>query len=251
MDKKYWDSIGGKYDRYINDSIHGDRKGVIKRRMGQYAFPGHVAGDFGCGVGKYLAVLSARFKRVYAVDQSAKLLKMAARSCEKLGNVRLIHDNLRRPKSQMGKVHFAVCANVLIMPSKVMCMAILRNIHGRLRRGGHLMLVVPSMESALYADQQLVQWYRRDGLCVAEARREGIPATAIGAAELLAGVVRIDGIATQHYLREQAVTMLCDRGFDTASVDKVEYGWESEFNDPPSWMGEPYPWDWLFIARKC
>ena len=25
---------------------------------------------------------------------------------------------------------------------------------------------------------------------------------------------------------------------------------DSEFDDPPSSMGEPYPWDWLFMARK-
>ncbi len=35
-----------------------------------------------------------------------------------------------------------------------------------------------------------------------------------------------------------------------ARVDKVEYDWSTEFADPPKWMRDPLPWDWLFVVER-
>jgi hypothetical protein len=35
-----------------------------------------------------------------------------------------------------------------------------------------------------------------------------------------------------------------------ASIEKVEYDWSTEFADPPRWMKDPYPWDWLVLSKK-
>jgi len=44
--------------------------------------------------------------------------------------------------------------------------------------------------------------------------------------------------------------VLDELGFDVTSCDKIEYDWETEFDDPPAWMRRPGPWDWLFVARR-
>jgi hypothetical protein len=32
----------------------------------------------------------------------------------------------------------------------------------------------------------------------------------------------------------------------------MEYDWKTEMEDDqvPDWMGEPFPWDWLVIAKQ-
>ena len=64
------------------------------------------------------------------------------------------------------------------------------------------------------------------------------------------GLVRIDNVRTKHYLREEATLLLIEAGFAVSSCDKVEYDWDTEFEDPPRWMKTPGPWDWLLVARR-
>ena len=64
------------------------------------------------------------------------------------------------------------------------------------------------------------------------------------------GMVDINGVATKHYLKEELIVLLKDLRFDIASIEKVEYDWSTEFDQPPRWMKEPYPWDWLILAKK-
>jgi len=63
-------------------------------------------------------------------------------------------------------------------------------------------------------------------------------------------VLNIEGVPTKHYLKEELTIYLSDFGLKVLSVDKVEYAWNTEFIEPPKWMNEPYPWDWLVICRK-
>jgi hypothetical protein len=39
---------------------------------------------------------------------------------------------------------------------------------------------------------------------------------------------------------------------EVLDVLKMDYDWKIEMEDDnvPEWMGEPYPWDWILIARK-
>ena len=113
-----------------------------------------------------------------------------------------------------------------------------------------MLLLLPSLESALFANQRLIEWNRRLGVSEREAVGSGIPVSARSMREILQGLVRIEGVATKHYLCEEAQSVLDEAGFRVASCDKVEYGWETEFESPPRWMKRPGPWDWLFVARK-
>ncbi|MDP6153898.1 MAG: class I SAM-dependent methyltransferase [Phycisphaeraceae bacterium] len=251
MDRQYWDNVSADYDGQIHDSLGSDVQGVIARCVLQYVSPGGVACDVGCGVGKYVPMLAKQFARVYAIDLSGKLLEQARRAHGELTNVRFMQKDLSRgSRLRIRKAHFAVCANVLIMPDANVRRAILRNVARLLVRGGHVLIVIPSMESALYAQQRLMQWCARAGQSLREARREGSFARPGDAAKAIEGIVRIDGAATKHYLREEAVVTLRDAGFDPVSIDKIEYDWTTEFHNPPRWLGTPLPWDWLFVARK-
>jgi hypothetical protein len=44
--------------------------------------------------------------------------------------------------------------------------------------------------------------------------------------------------------------MLQHSGFEVVEAQKVEYTWATEFNNPPKWLTNPCPWDWLVVAKK-
>ncbi len=115
---------------------------------------------------------------------------------------------------------------------------------------GSTLFLVPSLESALFCNQRLVEWNRRLGFDPDDALESGIPPTRKGARELLQGLIRIERVPTKHYLREEAFVLLEAAGFRVVSVERVEYGWDTEFEKPPRWMGRPGPWDWLLVSRK-
>jgi hypothetical protein len=51
-------------------------------------------------------------------------------------------------------------------------------------------------------------------------------------------------------LREEIIVQLHDRGLQIESIEKLTYDWQTEFADPPEWLGSPLPWNWLVMARR-
>ena len=248
MDAPYWNRLATAYDHEVVDSLASDKRGVIAKRLSQYADRSRVACDFGCGVGKYVPELARRFRRVYGIDFAAKLLAVARETHSGLRNVRFMRGDLRTGRFRMRRAHLGVCTNVLISPRVDRCVATLRNIRRHLVRRGHLMVLVPSTESALYVNQRHLEWNRREGLRGARAIRDvELPASDLA---LIEGIFSRDGVATKHYLREEIAMNLELADFEPLSVDKVEYDWTTEFESPPKWLGEPWPWDWLLVARR-
>ena len=64
------------------------------------------------------------------------------------------------------------------------------------------------------------------------------------------GIARVGGARSKHFLEEELEVVFDESGLVAMEIEKVEYSWSSEFEDPPKWMREPYPWDWLISARK-
>lgn len=64
------------------------------------------------------------------------------------------------------------------------------------------------------------------------------------------GNVEIDNIPTKHYLKEELQYLLKNEGFRIIKTEKIEYDWKTEFNNPPRWLNDPYPWDWMVLAQK-
>lgn len=250
MGEKYWDEIGADYDREIFDTLAGDRTRVIVDHIDRCSSLSAIACDFGCGVGKYLTTLGDRFKSVYAVDISKKLLEQAKQSNRKVSNVVYLKGDIANPSVNVGQVHFALNVNVLIMASVTRRRRILDSIFRQIRKRGHLLLVVPSLESALFAHFRLVEWNMKAGVKRANPTAHTLISTNSRMFSFRTGVLNLNGVPTKHYLNEELIVLLRDVGFKITSLAKVEYRWTSEFVRPPKWMKEPYPWDWLFLCQK-
>ncbi len=247
MDEKYWDTIGVDYDSEIFSSLANDRENLICSAIDKFGSNKAIAADFGCGVGKFLPVLSENFQHVYAFDISKALLEQAQKKCKKLDNITYSKEDLSKTNLKLEKVDFAVSVNVAIMPSRKKRDCIFNAVASCIRSGGHLLLVVPSLESALYADFRLIQWNLKEGLSSAQAVAELKDSTALS---LRRGLIEIDSVPTKHYLKEELVAIFEKRPLDVVSIEKVKYTWKTEFDSPPKWMKKPYPWDWLIVLKK-
>ena len=74
MKRAYWEKMAPSYNEEIFDVLQQDKKGLIRRAIKKYAKPGHQVIDIGCAIGKWFPVLSPLFKKVIALDISARNL---------------------------------------------------------------------------------------------------------------------------------------------------------------------------------
>lgn len=251
MDRAYWNRMAACYEAEIFSVRAHDRAGLIAGRVRRYGKKGQTATDVGCGIGHFLPLLSRRFRKVLAVDLSSKNIARARATYPHLANVAYRAVDLAKPGARLPPADFALCVNVAIAPSLAHRNRLLDATCRHVRRGGHLVLVVPALESSFLTDFRLIEWNLRDGMPPGRAARGGFRAyRPIGNPRAHEGVVRVDQVETKHFLKEELEILLKNRGLRTLEVEKIEYPWTSEFARPPRWMQAPFPWDWLFVAQK-
>ena len=249
MNRDYWENVADSYDTEIFSVLEHDADQLIGRRIERFGHPEASAADLGCGVGHFIPLLAENFGQVLACDLSAQCLDQARERYADLASVDYEQVDLAgRPNFRTG-FDFALCINVLITDDLAVRARALRNLSGYLREGGHLVLVVPSLESALLTSARIIQWNLRDGHAPSEAARLGLPRHG-SIRQLHRGNLPIDGVPTKHYLREELEFLLPDHGFEIEEVEKIPYSWSTEFDAPPAWMQEPHPWDWMVVARR-
>ncbi|MCW5906227.1 MAG: class I SAM-dependent methyltransferase [Chitinophagales bacterium] len=242
MDKQYWEKVAPDNDNQIFDVLKNDKQQKIVAHISSIASREKTVMDVGCSVGKWLPLLSASFKKVYAVDIADKYIELAKANNAHLENVEYIRTDFSKARSKFPVCDAAVCINAILTPSYKKQINFFNNLSRVVRKGGNLILVVPSLESALYSEAMLCRWDFSDG--------KKKPGTKRHKGDVLHGAIDIDGMPTKHFLREELAATLTLEGFEVQATEKIEYTWESEFTNPPSWLKAPYPWDWLVVAKK-
>lgn len=251
MDRDYWEQIAERYEDEVFRVSEQDRGGLVQERLRQFAAQGaRNALDLGCGMGLWLPLLGRLYRTVTAVDISAGLLRKARSLCRGLKHVRFVRADVCRSLKGVPKVEVVLCVNAILMPSMALRRAMFHAAADRLRVGGKLVLVVPSLESALLTKRRLIDWNVEDGMTPGAAVRSALEPERSAAVGWLRGVVPVAGIPTKHYLREELEAGLKSFRLQPVEILKLQYGWRTEFQEPPAWMQEPYPWDWLVVARR-
>jgi len=276
---EYWNAQARNYDDNIFSTIDEDTTGIITSTLDRFSRledeeaadgPFGRCIDLGCGAGKYLPALSQRFRQVAAYDLSPKLVDLARKELSRR-NIRNVIVDVRdlaqvwyrdasMPSEEMGSYGFAVMANVLIAPvSDIERAIMLRNALRSLCPGGRLMVIVPSLESALFVNMRCEEVscegpFNRSANALGEdvlrkpTRTEG--------ADLLRGILKRSGVRTKHFLEAEFELLASRTGFQVEAREKVCYSWHSELglNSPslvPAGLRRPpFPWDWLFVLRR-
>lgn len=247
MERKYWEKIAPDYDEEIFDVLANDKKGFILSAIKKYASQTKTVTDAGCAIGKWLPVLSPRFRQVLAVDISAKNLSIARNKYADLPNIKYLRADLSSPSIKLPAAEIVVCINAILSDSLKKRKNFFKNLAAGLKKDGYLILVVPSLESWFLTKIIQHQWQiDKEVFSEKLSGREGI----IKYRNVLQGNLEIDNVPTKHYLEEELALLLTKEKFSVIDCKKIEYSWTTEFLKPPSWLKEPYPWDWLVVARK-
>jgi len=248
-DALHWNSIADNYDKEIFNVFQNDKKKKLKKYLAKYANKENIAIDFGCGVGKALPLLSPLFKGIIAVDVSRKCISIAKSSPHK--NVTFKQVDLAGKITDLPTVDFAFCCNVAMSDNTKRNLRIINNVLNALNTGGVALFVLPSLESASISALSLIRWYEKEGTDLADIPKEDLSLLApIKKKHVKEGILSIDNVPTKHYMATELYSMFNTENFAMQRLDRVEYGWDTEFNSPPAWMQEPYPWDWVIEVKR-
>jgi 2-polyprenyl-3-methyl-5-hydroxy-6-metoxy-1,4-benzoquinol methylase len=247
MKENYWDKIAPSYNDEIFDVFRNDKKGVIREAIEKLASPDKTVIDIGCAIGKWIPVLAPSFRKVYAVDISSKNLDIARMINHKHTNVEYQRVDMSGRKSKIPACDVAVCINAILTSSLKDRTVFFKSLATCLKKGGSLVLVIPSLESYMLTTIISTQWKVDKGLL--NKKITGKKALQKWK-NIRQGNADIDDVPTKHYLKEELSLLLSLEGFAVNEFQKIEYSWDTEFVKPPKWLKDPRPWDWMVTARK-
>jgi 2-polyprenyl-3-methyl-5-hydroxy-6-metoxy-1,4-benzoquinol methylase len=247
MDRNYWERIAPNYHEEIFDVLQNDKSGKIVTAIEQVASKNKTVTDLGCAIGKWIPLLATAFKHVIATDISAKNLELASERCKEYTNVEYQRLDMSAYNLTVTPCDVAVCINAILTDNLKKRISFFESLNICLNKDGYLILVVPSLESKLFANIIAHRWN------VDDDNKEKIVSVEKAyalAKNIKQGVTDIDNVPTKHYLKEELELLLTLEGFTVDRIEKINYTWKTEFNNPPKWLAEPSPWDWMCVAKK-
>ena len=247
MYRNYWEKIALNYNDEIFDVFQNDKTGIIRSAINEYASADKTVMDIGCAVGKWIPFLSSRFKKVVATDISARNLEFAKKNCAGIKNAGYKRIDMSDLKIKTTKCDMAVCINAILTGSLKKRIVFFKSLSKCIKKNGVLILVVPSLESSMYTSIIRHRW-KVD--ITEDTKRPRLKNYEQKIDNYRQGNIEIDSVPTKHYLQEELSLLLAQEKFRVISFKKVEYNWKTEFLHPPKWLKEPYPWDWLCVAKK-
>ena len=247
MDRSYWEKIAPGYNDEIFDVLDNDKKAIIRSGIKKFASSSNTVIDIGCAIGKWLPVLSPAFRKVYAADISAKNLEIAKTNYPQLKNVEYLRVDMSGKRNKLPKCDLAICINAILTPSLKDRTVFFHSLSSCLKKGGRLILTIPSLESSMLTNIIGHQW--KIDRTILDKKLSGKQALQKWN-NIRQGNADIDAVPHKHYLKEELQLLLTREGFSTEEFQKIEYNWDTEFLKPPNWLKEPKPWDWMVVARK-
>ncbi len=246
--EKHWNGIAPQYEDEIFDVFQSDKNRILLAYFKKHANHSHQAIDFGCGVGKAFQYLSPSFKKVLAIDISMECLAVAKQNS--YSNINYQRLDLSRKNLRLTPAEFVFCCNVIMLPELEKNEVMFKNIQRSLKKDGHALIVIPSMESILFSSWRLIDWYRKEGVKPSEIASGELSYFKGSKVDILQGLVHINGVPTKHYSQPELEILINSAGLTITAIEKLEYEWNTEFSSPPKWMQAPFPWDWLVECKN-
>jgi len=246
MKRDYWEKIAPTYGDEIFDVLHHDRKSLIRSVIEKNAGRNKTVIDIGCAIGKWLPVLAPAFKKVVAVDISAKNLEIAASLYPQYKNVAYLRADMSGRKTTLPACDFGICINAILTPDKKARDTFFASLGPCIKKGGRIVLTIPSLESHMLTS--IVQQYYKADPRYFPREKNGKEALRKWN-NIRQGNADIDEVPHKHYLKEELQFLLAEAGFVAEEFQKIEYDWSTEFHQPPA-LKEPKPWDWMVVGRK-
>ena len=242
MKQNYWEQVCRDYENEVVSVLDCDSRGLVQRRIETMRGVGARAADLGCGVGKFLPLLSDNFQSVEACDFTETGLKHSRDLCDSLGitNVSFYRLDLTRDVVPFEPVELALCVNVLLMSSYDERMRSWRTVTNQVVEGGKLLLVVPALESILLAQHLERDQLLESGLDCEASVEQSLPEGST-MLDLHQGVHWVEGFPMKHYLKAELVHLFESHHFEVDEIHRLTYEIGGEKSES---------WDWFVVATR-
>lgn len=240
MTAKDWDSLADDFSAQVLEISECDIDGVIKATAKRLGGARKTATDFGCGAGSVTRLIAPYFKSVTGVDFSPKLID-AARARTRAKNISYETADLQIERAKRFPCDVAFCANVLIGDDAAARERIARTVVASVRKSGHAVFIVPSLESVMRVYQVGLQTHSAGDVedwAVDEV------------VSLPQGLIEMGGVPTKHYLEDEVAEFLTKLKLCDVEVRRVSYPWREALGGAPRNLKAAPPWDWMAIGVK-
>jgi SAM-dependent methyltransferase len=232
MKQAYWNSAALDFESDVCDITREETADLVKRHVA-LAKPKRkdsVLADLGCGVGTFIERFGPRYGNVIGVEFAPRIIAQAIKRCAAMPNVTWRTMDIPRAAKEIGaKADLTVCMNVITSASAAKRAALWSSLAHVTRKGGHALVVVPSLES-----EWLVRAATKEKF---EPMRKG-------------GLVKRDDAWQKHYERAELDRIFNACGFAPRRVDRAYYPWSIEGMRETAARAKNRPWDWMCLARR-
>lgn len=220
-----WDRLADEFESETCDITREESAAQMVRfvRLAKVPKRGAVLADLGCGVGTFIARFGKHFETVHGVEFAPKIIARAKARCGEA--VHWYTMSIPAAARRIGPVaDLTVCLNVITQPRASDRAKLWASVAQVTRRGGHALVVIPSMESEhMVVERGGEAKWRADGL------------------------VERDGVWQKHYERPEIEAVFAANGFKTLRIGRAHYPWSVE--GMRARKGTK-PWDWIALARR-
>ncbi len=229
MSQQGWNRLAAEFENSVCDITASSGDAIAKLVALAKPTRRQTLVDAGCGIGTFVERFGDRFGKIIAFDFAAAMVKRAHKRCDDFKNAEWHALPLENAGEKFGPVaHLAVCLNVITSPRDSLRLRQWDSLAQLVRPGGHLLVVVPSLESARY---------------VAELDSEAFH----GSVDLESELIRRNDTEQKHYSRQELRRTVAERDFDVISLRRIHYPWE---DDGMELSESKSPWDWACLACK-
>jgi len=236
VSRKEWDKLAKDFEREVCDITRETKTGTIARLMKTLKLSPEtsVLIDLGCGLGTFIARYSALFRESIGVEHAPRIIARAKKNLGRRDGLSWITSSLPPAARRIGRrADLTVCMNVITMPGAATREKMWASIAAVTRKGGHALIVVPSIESDRMVERVAY------GTPLAQAK-----------AEAPDGLVDRGGTRQKHFARDELHDLLACHGFRIKRLLRVPYPWQKEGLRKPRNAGTRMPWDWLVLAER-
>lgn len=241
MKPSFWEAVAADWDDQVFDTLAEDRGNVISTAIREFTRDARTVADFGCGVGRYLPLLAVNFQKVFALDWATACINRARVTAKRFPNVEVLRATSTVLAALRGKSDFTVAIHVVTHPRQKARERALSQAVSLTKSGGRLLIVVPSLESAVYAES-----VRR----IFRPKIESDFGSGGHYALLDRGVLALGGLPTKHFVAEELLLLVRLFGCIPTGLRRIEYSWRIHSARVPRRYAASRPWDWLVLAKR-
>ena len=230
MSRRSWNRIAKDFEVAVCDVTRSSGQQVAELVRRTHPNQKKTLIDAGCGIGSFTRRFGKRFGRVLAFDFAANMVRRARQRCAAVRNVAWSTMGLEDAATKRGSVgDLIACLNVITSTDPKLRARQWESLAGLATPGGHVLVVVPSLESA----RRVAKYADADNL--------------VHNSDFKTGIVYRGEYQQKHYTRDELRDTLASEGLRSLSLKRIRYAWSDDGVDDP---GLAPPWSWVALARK-